>query len=143
METDQWSSPNSSTVLSEILKEGDDEEKDDVKTHKASMEASVQERTEYKAKKRDAWVKKFMRSSKYKLLDNEGGGDCLFATIRDAYKGTKNITVAQLREEVAKHATQKVFNDFKEQYDMYNTEKQATYQSREGNKNMTNSSNSF
>ena len=128
LETDSWSSPNSPTVLSEILKEGDDEEQDDINMHKASMEASVQERTEYKAKKRDAWIKKFMRSSKYKLLDNEGGGDCLFATIRDAYKGTKNITVAQLREEVAKHATQKVFDDFKEQYDMYNAEKQATYQ---------------
>jgi predicted NAD-dependent protein-ADP-ribosyltransferase YbiA (DUF1768 family) len=128
IETDQWSSPNDETVLSEILKETDDTEKDDVEMHRKAMEASVEERSSYKEKKRDQWIKKFMKSSKYKLLDNEGGGDCLFATIRDAYKGTKNITVAQLREVLSKHATQKVFNDFKEQYDMYNTEKQATYQ---------------
>ena len=38
-----------------------------------------------------------MKSSKYNLVDNEGKGDCLFAVIRDAYKGTKNMTFEQLR----------------------------------------------
>ena len=122
LETDTWSSPNDSTILSEILKEKDDEEKDDLVSHKALMDDAMKERVEYKLKKQDEWIKKFMKSSKYKMLDNEGGGDCLFATIRDAYKGDKAITIKQLREIVAKNATQKVFNDFKEQYDMYNGE---------------------
>jgi predicted NAD-dependent protein-ADP-ribosyltransferase YbiA (DUF1768 family) len=128
LETDTWSSPNKPTVLNEILKEKDDDEKDDLTAHKASMESAMKERGEYKLKKRDEWIKKFMKSSKYKMLDNEAGGDCLFATIRDAYKGNKSITVNQLREIVAKNATQKVFNDFKEQYDMYNGEMTGTRQ---------------
>ena len=53
------------------------------------MEDAMKERREYKLKKQDEWIKKFMKSSKYKMLDNEAGGDCLFATIRDAYKGNK------------------------------------------------------
>jgi predicted NAD-dependent protein-ADP-ribosyltransferase YbiA (DUF1768 family) len=128
LETDVWSSPNNPTVLSEILKEDDDNEKDDIVISKASMESGMKERSEYKPKKSDEWIKRFMKSSKYKLLDNEAGGDCLFATIRDAYKGKKSITVDQLREEVAKKATQKVFDNFKEQYDMYNTEISTTKQ---------------
>ena len=32
------------------------------------------------------WVNKYMQSSKYEILDNEGGGDCFFAVLRDALK---------------------------------------------------------
>ena len=95
VKTDEWSSPNSPTVLSEILKEVDDN--DNEENLSENIQNAIDERNEYKPKKRDPWIKKFMKSSKYNLVDNEGRGDCLFAVIRDAYKGTKNMTVAQLR----------------------------------------------
>ena len=64
-----------------------------------------------------------MKNSNYSLLDNEGGGDCFFAVIRDAYKGIeKDITVEKLRQIVSDAANEQVFSDFKEHYDMYNDE---------------------
>ena len=71
-----------------------------------------------------------MKSSKYNLIDNEGKGDCLFAVIRDAYKGTKDITVEQLREIVSDNATQPVFDNFKERYDLFANEIKATRESQ-------------
>ena len=108
LKTNEWSSPNKPTVLSEILKEDDDND-DDIDTN---MQDAIDERMEYKQKRNDPWIKKFMKSSKYNLVDNEGKGDCLFAVIRDAYKGTKDITVEQLREIVSENATQEVFDNF-------------------------------
>ena len=60
-----------------------------------------------------------MKNPHYGLLNNEGGGDCLFAVIRDAFKGIKDITVAHLRKIVSDAADQQVFDTYKEQYDMY------------------------
>ena len=122
--TDEWSSPNKPTVISEILKEEDDN--DDEENLSENIQNAIDERNEYEPKNRDPWIKKFMKSSKYNLVDNEGKGDCLFAVIRDAYKGTKNMTVEQLREVVSQNATQKVFNNFKERYDLFIGEIEAT-----------------
>ena len=126
IKTNEWSSPNKPTVLSEILKEDDDND-DDVDTN---MQDAIDERMEYKPKRNDPWIKKFMKSSKYNLVDNEGKGDCLFAVIRDAYKGTKDITVQQLRGIVSENATQEVFDNFKERYDLFANEIRATRESQ-------------
>lgn len=122
VEMNQWSSPNKPTVLSEILKEEDDNEDD----MDENMQDAIDERREYNPKRNDPWIKKFMKSSKYNLIDNEGKGDCLFAVIRDAYKGTKDITVQQLREIVSENATQDVFDNFKERYDLFANEIRGT-----------------
>ena len=94
------------------------------------MQDAIDERNEYSQKRNDPWIKKFMKSSKYNLIDNEGKGDCLFAVIRDAYKGTKDITVEQLREIVSDNATQPVFDNFKERYDLFANEIKATRESQ-------------
>ena len=122
--TDEWSSPNKPTVLSEVL--GDEKENDSEITLKQSMQNAIDERSEYKPKRNDPWIKKFMKSSRYSLLDNEGKGDCLFAVIRDAYKGVKNITVADLRNIVSENATQEIFDNFKERYDLFANEISST-----------------
>ena len=66
------------------------------------------------------WIQNYMKSKKYKIIDNEGGGDCLFAAIRDGLEiiGQK-ITVQEMREQLAGEATQEIFENYKLQYDSF------------------------
>jgi len=109
--------PNKQTIIEELFDEDDDERPeitDDVVVEEAQQEEKFKEHRGHN------WVEKFMRNENYAIIDNEGKGDCLFATIRDAYSGIgKRVSVKQLREIASNAATQSVFEDFKEQYDMY------------------------
>jgi predicted NAD-dependent protein-ADP-ribosyltransferase YbiA (DUF1768 family) len=69
------------------------------------------------------WISQFMNSPDYELIDNEGGGDCLFATIRDAFSSiSQHTTIANLRKKLASVATEEVFQNYKDQYDMFSTQ---------------------
>ena len=109
--------PNKQTIIEELFDEDDDERPEiteDVVVEEAQQEENFKEHRGHN------WVEKFMRNENYAIIDNEGKGDCLFATIRDAYSGIgKRVSVKQLREIASNAATQSVFEDFKEQYDMY------------------------
>jgi len=123
VESGKWSSPNSPRVITEILEEEDTAtSKEDMSIR--MMNDEMKERSRYKSNKTDSWIKQFMKNGSYSLLDNEGKGDCLFAVIRDAFKGTTgdDITVAKLRDILSKAADEKVFQDFQEQYEMYANE---------------------
>jgi predicted NAD-dependent protein-ADP-ribosyltransferase YbiA (DUF1768 family) len=68
----------------------------------------------------DAWVEKFLKNKNYTLVDNEGGGDCLFATVRDAFSSiAQQTSVHKLRKKLSSEATEQIFLGYKEQYDMY------------------------
>ena len=79
----------------------------------------IEERTIYKEEKGDPWIKRYMKSANYSIIDNEAGGDCLFAVIRDSFKGKKDLSVDMLRELISSKATEDVYNTFKEHYNMY------------------------
>jgi len=78
-------------------------------------------REQYKESKDDNWLIKFMQNKNYSIVNNEGGGDCLFATIRDAFSSiAQQTSVNKLRNKLADEATEDIFSRYKEQYDMFN-----------------------
>lgn len=103
------------------VEEGELVNTDDEEEGKVDLE--IEERGKYIKQEGDSWIKQYMKNASYTLLDNEGGGDCLFAVIRDAYKKSgKNYTVNDLRTIVSDTVTQETFNNFTELYTMYNNE---------------------
>lgn len=64
------------------------------------------------------WIEKFMQNDNYYILDNEGGGDCLFATVRDAFSQIgQQTSVVKLRNRLSAEATEELFQNYKNQYE--------------------------
>ena len=75
----------------------------------------------YKENLSDNWVQKYMENNYYSLTDNEGGGDCLFATIRDAFSSiAQQTSVNKLRKKLSDEANDTTFMNYKDHFDMYN-----------------------
>lgn len=86
------------------------ETKDDASSYRKNFVSSRNTKT--------YWVQKFMSNIFYDELDNEGGGDCFFATVRDAYKTIgMNTTVANLRQLLSDRISETQFNIYKNLYD--------------------------
>jgi hypothetical protein len=86
-----------------------------------SVKESKKETRNYKKKNSKKWVEDYMNNNNYTVKDNEAGGDCFFAVIRDAFASIgKQTTVEKLRELVSKEATEELFNGYKDHYDMFN-----------------------
>jgi len=79
-------------------------------------------REKYHETPNDNWIEKFMKNNNYLIQDNEGGGDCLFSTIRDAFSSiAQQTSVNKLRKKLSEQANQEIFDNYKEQYDMYSS----------------------
>ena len=75
---------------------------------------------EYNKEKGQPWVQSFFKSNEYHLIDNEGGGECLFAVIRDAFKAIdKDISILEMRRKLADEVTPEIYEHYKETYDMF------------------------
>lgn len=60
------------------------------------------------------WAQRYFKNTNYGIKDNEGGGDCFFATIRNGFKQVgKTISVLQLRKIIASRATEELYNQFR------------------------------
>ena len=79
---------------------------------------------EYVENKKDSWIQKYLKNSYYSIVKNEGGGDCLFSSIRDGLK-LVNVerSVSEMRKILAAEATEATFQTYKELYDFSNLEK--------------------
>ena len=77
-------------------------------------------REKYHESSSDNWLQKIMKNPNYFITDNEGGGDCLFATIRDAFASIgQQTTVNKLRTKLSEEVTDEIFQEYKNNYDMY------------------------
>jgi predicted NAD-dependent protein-ADP-ribosyltransferase YbiA (DUF1768 family) len=77
-------------------------------------------REKYHESPSDTWIEIFMKNKHYRLIDNEGKGDCFFATIRDAFSNiAQQTSVNKIRKKLSNEATEEIFLNYKEQYDMY------------------------
>ena len=103
-----------------ILKELEIEEDDD-NVEKESNEKHIEIELKKKFIKStgtpSSWIQNFMNINKYGIQDNEGGGDCFFCVIRDAFKSIGiSITVKQLRDRLSESITQKMFDEYHKMY---------------------------
>jgi len=76
------------------------------------------QRDKYSKKEEESWIETYMKNPNYYIVDNEGGGDCLFATIRDAFAQIgQQTTILKLRRKLADQATETLFMSYKGQYE--------------------------
>lgn len=81
----------------------------------SDLEMKNYERTDDKL-----WINNYMKSSKYSIKDNEGGGDCFFAVIRDGLKTVKiNTSVTAIREKLSNEVTEEVLENYKLFFSIY------------------------
>ena len=102
--------------LLEVSKPDEPDEPD--KPDEPEKSEEVNESVKYNASQSTFWIQKAMKDNNYRIQDNEGGGECLFAAIRDAYKTIdQERSVAQLRELVSNKATQDIFDNYRSLYE--------------------------
>ena len=83
------------------------------------LEQAMLEKKSYKKTRDEDWIQTFMHNNNYSIIENEGGGDCLFSSIRDGLKKTGIVTtVADLRDILASEATESIFEGYLNMYTM-------------------------
>ena len=88
-----------------------------------TKEEADSEKAEYVDKKGLPWIRKYMHNNNFDIVDNEAGGDCFFAIIRDglARAGVKT-SVGDLRKLLSDEANEEIFNNYKLIYDQNKAE---------------------
>ena len=89
-----------------------------LKTETSKIAADIKEK--YHQGENDIWIQKYMKNKFYSIIDNEGRGDCFFATIRDAFDNIgQETTINKLRHKLSTELTEDDFKRYKETYEMY------------------------
>lgn len=85
-----------------------------------TAEDAAEYKKQFKEGPRNIWLKNFMKNDNYNIIDNEGGGDCFFAVIRDAFKQIgKDTTVEKLRALLSREATEELYQNYRSLYMMF------------------------
>jgi len=101
-----------------------------------TKEESDYEINKYEEDPSHKWINKYLRSNKYEILDNEGGGDCFFAVLRDALRSVKiETSVKSIREKLASEVDEEILATYKEFFGLfYNNMKSIQTQLKEHKK---------
>uniref|UniRef100_A0A6C0H647 NADAR domain-containing protein n=1 Tax=viral metagenome TaxID=1070528 RepID=A0A6C0H647_9ZZZZ len=79
---------------------------------------ALKERSKYIERSSNKWIQRFMHNLNYSIQDNEGGGDCFFASVRDAFSSIGQYTnVSKLRKKLSDFATDEVYHNYRHFYD--------------------------
>jgi hypothetical protein len=117
--------PEKKSIVTEIsdktLKDGIFEENKTITLLPMLSEESKEQSDEIKKKFQESssnnWLENFRKNNNYKIIDNEGGGDCFFAVLRDAFKQAgKDTNVEKIRALLAKEATEDMFQEYRTLY---------------------------
>jgi predicted NAD-dependent protein-ADP-ribosyltransferase YbiA (DUF1768 family) len=101
--------PRINASIPELLKTETSKNADDIKE-------------KYHLSENDTWIQKYMKNKNYSIIDNEGQGDCFFATIRDAFDSIgQETTVNKLRHKLSLEVAEADFIKYKEIYEMYSS----------------------
>lgn len=97
-------------ILIETIKKG--------QTGKTTDIELIKEEEKYIERPNDLWIQKYLKSHKYNIKDNEGGGECLFAAIRDGLE-TVGITktVSEMRNLLSKEANEELLQNYRKIYE--------------------------
>ena len=80
-------------------------------------------RSGFRAAKGSPWIVRLFKDNNFAIVDNEGGGDCLFAAIRDGLATVGvNVPVGEMREMLASEATEEAYSGYKTMYNLANDE---------------------
>jgi predicted NAD-dependent protein-ADP-ribosyltransferase YbiA (DUF1768 family) len=114
----------------------DDEDEDDKEYHGKSvglkpvvdimaLSSQTKEESDYEISKyvedpTHNWVNKYLKSVKYSIKANEGGGDCFFAALRDGLRTVKiETSVKAIREKLANEVDEAVYNNYLEFFRLF------------------------
>ena len=99
--------------------EGDEEEGDDEEGEEAqSARDDALEHEDFSPNVDLPWIQNYLESKYYDIIDNEGGGDCLFCVIRDGLDSVgKQVSVESQRAIVAENTDVEVFNNYRVMYE--------------------------
>jgi predicted NAD-dependent protein-ADP-ribosyltransferase YbiA (DUF1768 family) len=87
-----------------------------------NIEQSIAENKAYRAVKDEPWVQSYYRNNNFKVVRNQGGGDCLFLAICQAFLSIEpdsDISVIQLRRMLAAVMPESQYLDYRERYEMF------------------------
>jgi predicted NAD-dependent protein-ADP-ribosyltransferase YbiA (DUF1768 family) len=77
----------------------------------------------YTHKKGEFWLQTLLKNNHYHKITSEGGGDCLFATIRDAFGSIGlQTTIQKLRRKVSSEVSNGLLEEYASKYDYYHHE---------------------
>lgn len=111
-------------VGEEQIEEGEEVEKlvEEEKLEELEEQSEAQaekERKAYKKEKDEPWIQTYMKNKNFNFVDNEGGGDCLFAAIRDGLATVgRKVSVEEMRKILSDEANQELFESYRNMYDM-------------------------
>jgi len=99
------------------LKRLDDDDDDERKMENENDNKKIQRN--FRITKSNLWINNFFKNDNYGIKDNEGGGDCLFCTVRDAFQTIGVIaSVNFLRDKLASNIPEEMYNTYKENYEL-------------------------
>jgi predicted NAD-dependent protein-ADP-ribosyltransferase YbiA (DUF1768 family) len=87
-----------------------------------NIEQSIAENKAYRAVKDEPWVQSYYHNNNFKVVRNQGGGDCLFMAICQAFLSIEpdsDISVIKLRRMLAAVMPESQYLDYRERYEMF------------------------